>query len=270
MCAYDIDNILKTNPLPIEEINRLHKLAVEGSEEAENTLKDALICAGIHVAEYYAEKNQIDFNIFIQNMDIPWLGQYAKCYYSYSLYINDISKYFEEILQNAFILVDTADGSVRIPTVNYETTVAAWDAMQSDVETELAAEFTEQMEQVISDKTGITLEETKIILAMEKKKRQEHERRLRDMEEREKYWDSIIKDESLRAFFDDLNEREKQVLALRMGLMNGKTCSQEEVAQQLGISVERVKQIERKPFRHIRKRNYPESVNNDAAEEPLD
>ena len=92
MCAYDIDNILKTNPLPIEEINRLHKLAVEGSEEAENTLKDALICAGIHVAEYYAEKNQIDFNIFIQNMDIPWLGQYAKCYYSYSLYINDISK----------------------------------------------------------------------------------------------------------------------------------------------------------------------------------
>lgn len=57
---------------------------------------------------------------------------------------------------------------------------------------------------------------------------------------------------------------------MRMGLMNGKTCSQEEVAQQLGISVERVKQIERKPFRHIRKRNYPESVNNDAAEEPLD
>ncbi len=251
MCVYDIDKILKTSPLSIEEMNQLHKSAGEGNTEAEEALKEALICAGVHVAKYYAEKNQVDFNIFIQNVDIPWLGQCAKYYYSYSLYINDISKYFEEILRTAFILTDEADGAVRIPTVNYKTTVAAWDAMQSDTDAESTAKSTCQM---VADKTGISLKETEIILRMEKKKRQKHEQRLREAEERKQYWDSVITDKTLRAFFEDLPERERQVLALRTGLIDGKAYSQEEVAQQLGISVERVGQIERRPFRHVRPR----------------
>lgn len=69
--------------------------------------------------------------------------------------------------------------------------------------------------------------------------------------ELEQYWDSVITDEGLRAFFNGLKEREQLVIALRSGLFNHTCYSLEEIAEYFDTTPNRIKQIERKAVAKI-------------------
>jgi len=58
--------------------------------------------------------------------------------------------------------------------------------------------------------------------------------------------------EQVRASLDVLNERERQVLELRFGLVDGKAHTLEEVSQHFNVTRERIRQIEAKALRKLR------------------
>jgi RNA polymerase primary sigma factor len=58
--------------------------------------------------------------------------------------------------------------------------------------------------------------------------------------------------EQIQSALAFLNERERQVLELRFGLVDGRDHTLEEVGQRLGVTRERVRQIEAKALRKLR------------------
>ncbi len=64
----------------------------------------------------------------------------------------------------------------------------------------------------------------------------------------------LLKDE-INAVLSTLTDREKKVLELRFGLIDGKTRTLEEVGKELNVTRERIRQIEAKAIRKLRSRS---------------
>jgi RNA polymerase primary sigma factor len=58
--------------------------------------------------------------------------------------------------------------------------------------------------------------------------------------------------EQMRDILDSLTDRERDVLMLRFGLVDGESRTLEEVGQQFGVTRERIRQIESKALRKLR------------------
>lgn len=58
--------------------------------------------------------------------------------------------------------------------------------------------------------------------------------------------------ETLQERVERLTDRQVEVLALRLGMVDGKPRTQEEAAEQMGVSVERIRQLEGAALRKLR------------------
>jgi RNA polymerase primary sigma factor len=65
--------------------------------------------------------------------------------------------------------------------------------------------------------------------------------------------DQMLNRERLNQLLSSVAEREKMVLNLRFGITNGKPHTLAEVAKTLGVSRERVRQIEQEAIKKLRK-----------------
>ena len=61
--------------------------------------------------------------------------------------------------------------------------------------------------------------------------------------------------EQIREILSDLTEREQQVLRLRYGLDDDRSRTLEEVGRQLNVTRERIRQIEAKALRKLKRKN---------------
>jgi RNA polymerase sigma factor (sigma-70 family) len=62
----------------------------------------------------------------------------------------------------------------------------------------------------------------------------------------------LLKQEALRTLTESLTEREKLVLQMRFGLGNGHVFPLEKIGERLGLTRERVRQIEAQALRKLR------------------
>ena len=58
--------------------------------------------------------------------------------------------------------------------------------------------------------------------------------------------------EQMRSMLGSLNERERRVLEMRYGLIDGQVRTLEEVGEAFGVTRERIRQIEAKALRKLR------------------
>ena len=58
--------------------------------------------------------------------------------------------------------------------------------------------------------------------------------------------------EAVEEALDDLNDREKEVVRLRFGLVDGQARTLEEVGREFGVTRERIRQIESKTLAKLR------------------
>ena len=70
----------------------------------------------------------------------------------------------------------------------------------------------------------------------------------------EEAMDLLVKKEEVKELLETLNDREKEVISLRYGLGQDKTCTLEEIGERFGITRERVRQIEAKAMEKLRKK----------------
>jgi len=68
----------------------------------------------------------------------------------------------------------------------------------------------------------------------------------------DQYSDNQLLKEEIEAVLSQLTEREKEVIILRFGLVDGKTHTLEEVGKQFKVTRERIRQIEAKALRKLR------------------
>ena len=62
----------------------------------------------------------------------------------------------------------------------------------------------------------------------------------------------VLLKEQLNDVLDTLQPRERKVLQLRFGLLDGRSRTLEEVGQEFGVTRERIRQIEAKALRKLR------------------
>ena len=62
----------------------------------------------------------------------------------------------------------------------------------------------------------------------------------------------VLMNEKLRSILNELTPREKRVLELRYGLVDGRMWTLEEVGREFGVTRERIRQIEAKALRKLR------------------
>ena len=65
--------------------------------------------------------------------------------------------------------------------------------------------------------------------------------------------EDIINKETIKKLLDTLNEKEKLIIAYRYGLVDGREWTLKEIGENLGITRERVRQIEDKIIKKLRK-----------------
>ena len=75
--------------------------------------------------------------------------------------------------------------------------------------------------------------------------------------------DVLVRKEEVQELLETLNDREKEVISLRFGLGKDRTYTLEEIGESLGITRERVRQIESKAMEKlsVAKRKNPECIN---------
>ena len=65
--------------------------------------------------------------------------------------------------------------------------------------------------------------------------------------------DILVQKEEVKELLETLSEREREVIRLRYGLEDGKAQTLEEIGGQLGVTRERVRQIEARAMEKLRK-----------------
>ena len=70
----------------------------------------------------------------------------------------------------------------------------------------------------------------------------------------ERAMDVLVRKEEVQELLETLNDREKEVISLRFGLGKDRTYTLEEIGESLGITRERVRQIESKAMEKLRKK----------------
>ena len=66
---------------------------------------------------------------------------------------------------------------------------------------------------------------------------------------------TLLQEQLGKVLQEHLSPRERRVLELRFGLLDGRTRTLEEVGQYFGVTRERIRQIEAKALRKLRSRN---------------
>ena len=66
--------------------------------------------------------------------------------------------------------------------------------------------------------------------------------------------DVLVRKEEVKELLEALTDRESQVIRLRFGLEDGRSHTLEEIGEMLGVTRERVRQIEARAMEKLRKK----------------
>lgn len=280
----DVKAYLRELDIPLlsyEEEMALGKRVMEGDEEAVNELAEHNLRLVVSIAKRY-QRNNISILDLIQEGNLGLLTAVRKFDYTKG---NKFSTYATWWIRQAITRSLADKGStIRIPVHQYEVSQKVKRAMAryeqeygvtpsaetiSDI-TGISKEKVEQAQRMIANPTislsapvkssGDTSGETEVGEMIE------------DPETRDSdYTDRIFYNEFRDAVFKSgvLTKREAYVIALRHGFEGGKIYTLEEVGQNLGVTRERVRQIEAKALRKLKHNRKIKTFNPESEPTPM-
>lgn len=272
----DIDTILTSEDVSIEDPVRVYlkeigkislidgdreivlaKRIAEGDEEAKNELVEANLRLAVNIAKRYIGKG-LPFLDLIQEGNIGLLKAVEKFDYKMGYKFSTYATCW--IKQSINRAIADQGRTIRIPVHMVETynrvTRCSRQLLQELGREPTAQEIAERLD-MTTEKVLNIQKVTQTPISLESPIGEEEDSHLGDFipdsetpSPEDVAFKVMLKEEISKALHT-LSEREEHVLKLRYGLLDGKTYTLEEIGQQLKITRERIRQIEKKALRKL-------------------
>lgn len=246
----DINELLLMQPLNREDFNQLGAKASAGDGEAVLRLKNEIVCLGVHLTKYYADKYGIDFEILMEAAGTEWFAQLQNGFTSYLQCLDDILTYLHDVEEKVYRCINTPEGEVKILVSHYYEVCKCRKSLQK------VSGHEPPMEK-IAEAVKIPCDEVKLIIDNElksEKEKEEAQRKERELRERIAVLncDELFKEWLFERLWN-MNEKARSVMSFRLGLDGGRPRTRAEVAELFQVPEERIQGIERSFF-HVCKR----------------
>lgn len=244
-----------------EEERELGKRISEGDEAARSRLEEGNLRLVVSLAKHYTGRG-VPLMDLIQEGNMGLMHAAEKYDHTKE---NRFSTYaawwIREAIQRA---IDQQSREIRVP-VHVAENMKKVQKTAKELQQELGRDATPK--EIADRMGGRTEEDVKNILSylqnpvsLETPVGEDGEDSLGDMVEDkteatpEEAMDILVRREEVRELLESLNERERNVIALRYGLEGNETHTLEEIGDMMGVTRERVRQIEARAMDKLRKK----------------
>lgn len=244
-----------------EEERELGKRISEGDEAARSRLEEGNLRLVVSLAKHYTGRG-VPLMDLIQEGNMGLMHAVEKYDHTKE---NRFSTYaawwIREAIQRA---IDQQSREIRVP-VHVAENMKKVQKTAKELQQELGRDATPK--EIADRMGGRTEEDVKNILSylqnpvsLETPVGEDGEDSLGDMVEDkteatpEEAMDILVRREEVRELLESLNERERNVIALRYGLEGNETHTLEEIGDMMGVTRERVRQIEARAMDKLRKK----------------
>ena len=242
-----------------EEEKELGKRISEGDETARKRLAEGNLRLVVSLAKHFTGRG-VPFLDLIQEGNMGLMRAAEK--YDYTMenrFSTYASWWIREAMQRA---IDQQSREIRVP-VHVAENMKKVQKAAKDLQQSLGRDATTQE---IAEKIGKSEEDVKTILtylqnpvSLETPVGEDGENSLGDLVEDkrestpEEAMETLVEQEEVSELLSSLNEREQTVIRLRYGLADGRTHTLEEIGDEMGVTRERVRQIEARAMEKLRK-----------------
>ena len=244
--------------LTTEEEMNLSIRAADGDEEARNVLAESNLRLVVSIAKRYVGRGLLFLDL-IQEGNIGLMKAVEKFDFGKGFKFSTYATWWiRQAITRA--LADQAR-TIRVP-VHMVETINKMARIQRQMTLELNREPSEEE---LAKKMGITVEKVREVIkisqdpvSLETPIGEEDDSHLGDFIKDEsslspeEYATNEILKEEIKSVLSTLQPREKQVLELRFGLIDGTSYTLEEVGKRFNVTRERIRQIEAKALRKLR------------------